>query len=684
MPLAPGTLLNRRYRILEIIAQGGMGAIYRAQDESLRVEVAVKENLFSTEDYSRQFRREATILASLRQAHLPRVTDHFVMPDQGQYLVMDYIPGEDLRKRMARLGRIPEPEVLEIGISITEAVAYLHHRQPPILHRDIKPGNIKITPAGQIYLVDFGLAKIAQSGQQTTIGAQSLTPGYAPPEQYGQGTDQRSDVYALAATLYAAITGSVPEDGLSRAMGSAQLTPVRVRNPAVSDELAAVIERGMAVDPGKRYPTADELNVALVSVKSGRGRVPSQAELPTQAVSAAEPVSKPRREELRNLQPVSQAAGAGRSPGSRWLSISLIGLLVIGGLAGAGVLLSQLFGGTQPALETPTLQSPTLSPVPTDEVVVMNTSAPSPTALPATPTTPPTEVSILPTSVPTEIPTPLGTPLGGGKGQVAFASDRSGSMQVWVLSLDGSDLQQVTQMQDGACQPDWSPDGTYLVFVSPCSGKQEQYKGSSLFIINPDGSGLVSLATTPGGDFEPAWSPDGQLIAFTSLRDGRPHIYVYSLADDKAKRLSPAPVYDRQPAWSPDGQQIVFISSRQGQNQVWTMTVDGTNFQEFSRTDAGAASFPAWSRDGQIIVFSRGSPQPGLIAKRIDDRTNEFSLAETVRPALDAKFSADGKWLIFEGTQAGEPELMLMTANGTNLQVLTDGSAQDIQPSWRP
>ncbi len=263
MTLATGFLLNRRYRIIEVIAHGGMGAIYHATDESLGVEVAVKENLFSSEEHSRQFHREATILAGLRHAHLPRVTDHFDLGSQGQYLVMDYIPGEDLRGRITRAGRVPEAEVLRIGIAIADAVAYLHHREPPILHRDIKPGNIKITPTGQIYLVDFGLAKLAQAGQQTTIGAQSLTPGYAPPEQYGQGTDQRSDIYALAATLYAALTGSVPEDGLSRAMNAAVLTPVRTRNPAVSEEIAAAIERGMAVDPRHRPQTADQFRQAL-------------------------------------------------------------------------------------------------------------------------------------------------------------------------------------------------------------------------------------------------------------------------------------------------------------------------------------------------------------------------------------------------------------------------------------
>ncbi|MEJ5203310.1 MAG: serine/threonine-protein kinase, partial [Anaerolineales bacterium] len=227
MTLDAGFLLNNRYRIERVIAHGGMGAIYDAIDESLGVRVAIKENLFSTEESSRQFKREATMLAGLRHPNLPRVTDHFVMPDNRQYLVMDYIEGEDLRQLLERQKKLPEQSVLTIGITICDALSYLHSRHPPIVHRDIKPGNIKITPNGQIFLVDFGLAKYSQAGQATTTGAQALTPGFAPPEQYGQGTVPLSDIYSLGATLYTALTGHVPEDGLARAVGQATLTPVR-------------------------------------------------------------------------------------------------------------------------------------------------------------------------------------------------------------------------------------------------------------------------------------------------------------------------------------------------------------------------------------------------------------------------------------------------------------------------
>ncbi len=269
MTLERGALLHNRYRILEILGQGGMGSIYRAVDDNLGLEVAVKENLFTTDEYARQFRREATILAGLRHPNLPRVSDHFIVEGQGQYLVMDYIEGEDLRERMDRIGVIPEAEALIIGVAMCDALMYMHTQNPPILHRDIKPGNVKITPEGKIHLVDFGLAKVAFTGQRTVTGARAMTPGYSPPEQYGGArTDHRSDIYSLAATLYAAMAGVVPEDSLARTMEQADLTPLRNRNPDITRRLSKVIETALAVHPDDRYQTAEEFKKALLGSSS--------------------------------------------------------------------------------------------------------------------------------------------------------------------------------------------------------------------------------------------------------------------------------------------------------------------------------------------------------------------------------------------------------------------------------
>ncbi len=270
MTLEKNTLIHNRYRIIEILGQGGMGSVYRAIDENLGVPVALKENLFTTEEYMRQFRLEAVILANLRHPNLPRVSDHFELGEQGQYLVMDFIEGEDLRNRMDRLGLITEEDAIQIGAAMCDALAYLHTRRPPILHRDIKPGNVKITPDGHIFLVDFGLAKVYQGNSQaTTTGARAMTPGYSPPEQYGTArTDPRTDIYSLGATLYAALCGVIPEDGLARAMDNAQLTPLRKRNPKISRRFSTAIEKAMAVDPSDRFQNAEDFKKALVGSSS--------------------------------------------------------------------------------------------------------------------------------------------------------------------------------------------------------------------------------------------------------------------------------------------------------------------------------------------------------------------------------------------------------------------------------
>ena len=303
MTLERGALLYNRYRILEILGQGGMGSIYRAVDDNLGVEVAVKENLFTTEEYASQFRREAIILANLKHPNLPRVSDHFVIEGQGQYLVMDYIEGEDLRERMDRAPFIPEDEAIIIGVAICDAIGYMHTRRPPVLHRDIKPGNVRISPDGHVHLVDFGLAKIVQDGQQTATGARAMTPGYSPPEQYGAArTDQRSDIFSLGATLYAAVTGTIPEDSLARTMEQAELTPVRKRNPKVSRRLANAIEKALAVHPDDRFQSAEEFKQALLSARGVTlRRLAEQGVLPPPSATSDSPAAKPRHTPIERI-----------------------------------------------------------------------------------------------------------------------------------------------------------------------------------------------------------------------------------------------------------------------------------------------------------------------------------------------------------------------------------------------
>lgn len=708
MTLETSYLLNGRYRIERIIAHGGMGALYVALDESLGVRVAIKENLYSTEESTRQFRREATMLAALRHPNLPRVTDHFVLQDNRQYLVMDYIEGEDLRQQIEQHKKLPEEVVLSIGITICDALIYLHTRQPPIIHRDIKPGNIKITPGGQIFLVDFGLAKYSQAGQVTTTGAQALTPGFAPPEQYGQGTIPLSDIYSLGATMYTALTGHVPEDGLARAMGQATLTPVRQRCPDVSALTASAIEKAMAVRPEDRFSNAEDFKNALMQANLAFHTKPQEsAATRTAAIKRAdqiitqpshipptkEPVSQPQPVASPYIQPYETAQQPTPTPAPYPPGVTpppsqppktrkpLTALFVLGGMAMAGICLVAGFLLIGKNWLSPTVNNTvtaTFLPSSTLSAVENITGTQPPPQNTATSEPTPTF-----TAEPTQTPTLAATPLGSGAGQIAYASSKSGVPQIWLLNLDGSGETQLTNFPDGACQPDWSPDGMRLVFTSPCLKKSDTYEGSGLFIMNADGSGLTPLITVPGGDYDPAWSPDGSTIAFTSLRDGMPHIYLYNLTDNSISRLSSPTTHDRRPAWSADGTKIAFETTRLGNYQVWTMNADGTSPREFANFNSGLTYMPTWTHDGKHIVFALGNYYY-LVSKQLGGVSMPEIKLSDIQYNYDPVFSFDDKWLLFEHKENNNSDIYYMLVSGGKLTRLTTDPAQDFNPVWRP
>jgi eukaryotic-like serine/threonine-protein kinase len=252
-----GTLLLGRYRILSHIGKGGMGTVFLAKDENLGITVAVKRNFFTDDRLIDAFKREARLLAGLRHSALPRVIDHF-LDLTGQYLVMEYIPGEDLGGNLEKRKEEAEPfgeakpfevdEVVNWAEQLLDALEYLHTRSEPIVHRDIKPQNMKLAERNQIILLDFGLAKgkpLNMSRVTTTGSIYGYTPTYAPIEQIrGLGTDPRSDLYALSATLYHLITGVPPVDAATRADAHLGREPDPLR-PA--NELNAKVPQGLSV-----------------------------------------------------------------------------------------------------------------------------------------------------------------------------------------------------------------------------------------------------------------------------------------------------------------------------------------------------------------------------------------------------------------------------------------------------
>lgn len=279
VPLKAGEVLRGRYKVNRIIGQGGMGSIYLSAD--LRLEgrkCALKEvehdrSLPSVmiKEVREQFLREATVLARLDHPNLPKVSDFFSIGNR-DYLVMDFVPGKDLRTIMLEARQaesfLSESDVLNWAAQLADALAYLHHQDPPIVHRDIKPSNLKLTPSGLLKLVDFGLVKLLSLGEVTiTILQGQGTALYTPLEQYGGNgmhTDVRSDIYSLGATLYHLLTNQAPLEARERFLNPEAMVPPRQINPDLSLRTERAILWAMNLHPDQRPETIDAFREDLI------------------------------------------------------------------------------------------------------------------------------------------------------------------------------------------------------------------------------------------------------------------------------------------------------------------------------------------------------------------------------------------------------------------------------------
>ncbi|MDT4899058.1 MAG: hypothetical protein QOH25_4135 [Acidobacteriota bacterium] len=324
------TILQGRYRIIQQLGAGGMGAVYQAMDENLSCVVAVKETFATNEEHRRAFKREAELLANLTHPALPRVTDHFTL-DNGQFLVMQFVSGNDLAELLTLRERpFSTDRVLEWADQLLDALEELHSYKPPIIHRDIKPANLKLTRKGKIILLDFGLAK-GMAGQMSTIeGEQSglsvygYTRQYAPLEQIrGAGTDPRSDLYSLAATIWTLLTGEIPLDALARIEEKEDGKPDPLQladelNTEVPHSVAVILHQAMAVNRNSRPASAVEMRQALNdAMEEERKRQASHSQATGEARTLPQPVpaSQPPTSGALELPPTSASPPTARAQG---------------------------------------------------------------------------------------------------------------------------------------------------------------------------------------------------------------------------------------------------------------------------------------------------------------------------------------------------------------------------------
>lgn len=385
--LSPNTTLQNRYVIESMLGQGGMGAVYKAIDQRFGNVVALKQTLVDGEQLRKAFQREAVLLNGLRHAALPVVMDYFT-EGNGVFLIMQFIPGKDLADLLEQKGGpFPSEQVLWWADQLLDALDYLHNHQPPVIHRDIKPHNLKLAERDQIILLDFGLAKESAevSSESKSTSVLGYTPSYAPFEQIqGTGTDARSDIYSLAATLYHLITGVTPADALTRtgAVVNSQpdpLIPANELNPEVTPAVATILMQSMSLNREHRPSTAHEMRNALREasyrpihnaretqvMKNQPSNIIKDASVIATAPSqqkTIQPYARSTDSEKATVTPAQTQAAMGKS--KRWIAIGVILLIAAGAIA--AVLWNKSKTATPPvAQEQPAAEAPKPASPPT-------------------------------------------------------------------------------------------------------------------------------------------------------------------------------------------------------------------------------------------------------------------------------------------------------------------------------
>ena len=292
---------------------------------------------------------------------------------------------------------------------------------------------------------------------------------------------------------------------------------------------------------------------------------------------------------------------------------------------------------------------------------------------------------LLETAPPAETEVPAAAPVPPPVGRIAFASDRDGNMEIYVMSADGT-TQRLTDDSFYDGQPAWSPDGTTIAFVSDRDGNDE------IYVMNADGTDQTRITDNSYDDSWPAWSPDGTRIAFTSGRDGNDEIYVMNADGADQTRITDNPNDDWGPAWSPDGALIAFASEGDDSYEIWVMTADGGNLTNLTNTRWPHETSPAWSPDGTRIAFTsdRDSDCREIWVADADGanqtRLTHYSYYNCSRPA----WSPDGAMIAFQFDKANvsdfshQYEICVMNADGTDWTstYLTVKDPADMWPSW--
>lgn len=663
-----------KYNIIEEIGRGGMATVYRARDTRTGAIVALKimyPHLATDPTYIERFRREAKTALSLDSPHIVKVLDYGSVGGR-YFLTMEYVTGKTLQQLIKERGSLAVSRALDIARQVVEALKAAH--QKGIVHRDIKPQNIMVTPQGVAKVMDFGIAKMAGFATLTQSGAFLGSPHYIAPEQAkGRKADIHADIYALGVVLYQMLVGIVPFDaetpwGIVQQHIEKEPVPTTSHRADIPLQVDALVRKALAKDPASRYQTPREMLRALESL-GGKGEEVKE-ELATMVGYGMPTEVAPRP---RRRFPIWALAGGGVGTILLLVTIAFFALGEGPAKSGGVPLVPTATFTAASTLSPPNTPTRAAAPSP----IASRSLAPTATPIPPTPTPIPPTPTATTTSAPT--PTPQPQPSALSLGTIAFAAGLGDGLDICTINSDGSNFKRLTSVSGDDRHPAISPDRKWIAFES------NRDENIEIYLMKSDGSAQTNLTRHSASDYQPAFSPDGRSIVFISDRGGHGEIWVVNVDGSNQRRLVEMPDWSFAPAYSPDGSKIVFVSMRDHNQEIYVMGSDGSN--QMRLTDNSIVDEkPSFSADGNLIAYHSGEGNEREIWVMRVDGNSKRPLTDNSVDDWQPTFSWNGNWIAFSSTDGSSPpHIYIMRSDGSQLHRLTwlDASTPgELDPAW--
>ncbi len=666
------------YKIAAEIGGGGMGVVYRARDTRLGRDVALKvlrAEMATSASRLERFKREARALAALDHPNIVHIYSVEEADDGTRFLTMQLVEGQQLDQLIPPSG-LSLDQLLKIAIPLADAVAAAHERG--ITHRDLKPGNIMVTPEGRVKVLDFGLAKLWEPqtderdtelagegiASADTVGLKTLTrdggvlgtvPYMSPEQTEGKRVDHRSDVFSLGIVLYEMATGERPFKGdtsvsLVSSIVKVDPYPVGSLREDHPRQLGRIVEHCLEKSPRDRFQTARDVYNELRSL---RREIHSTATISAERVASQLP--------------------AQATPRSPWTRVAIgTAFLILAAWAVWSTLARRRDETPQPALSNQVTAFPGWE----------------------------ADAAISPDG-----------------GLVAYASDQSGNVDLWLIDALGGNPLQLTDDAAVDTEPAWFPDGSALAFTSNREGRSDIWKVPRLGgpvtmlipdasdpAISPDGTRIAFSRQLEGGDArigvadldgaanvqiltdasdgiwaheDPAWSPDGERLVYADFGD----LWLVPAGGGEARRLTDEGAGDFEPVWASDGRRILFSSYRQGTLALWSIPRSGGTPLRLT-PGTGPERHPSVSADGARLAYATFAAHTDVVL--VDLESGEHARLETLRTERGPTITPDGSALVFAADRWGGHNLWLQAIDGLEIVGEPRRLNDDPSPSANP